>query len=138
MLILQVTPKKKAVGLFKGEIWIDAVTGMPLREAGQFVKTPSLFLKKIAFVRDYEIRDGVAYPLHIQSTVDTRIVGRAELEISFSNFSRDNADDDAAASDGSDTAAAATAPETHTSDLSTAPEPINKPSTPGAAGGPEL
>jgi len=65
--------------LFKGEIWIDAATGMPIREAGQFVKTPSLFLKKIAFVRDYEIRDGVAYPLHIQSTVDTRIVGRAEL-----------------------------------------------------------
>lgn len=138
MLILQVTPKKKAVGLFKGEIWIDAATGMPLREAGQFVKTPSLFLKKIAFVREYEIRDGVAYPLHIQSTVDTRIVGRAELEISFSNFSRDNADDDATAGDGTDTAATAPAAETHTSDLSTAPEPINKPSTPGTADGPEL
>ncbi len=135
MLILQVTPKKKAVGLFKGEIWIDAATGMPLREAGQFVKTPSVFLKKIAFVRDYEIRDGVAYPLHIQSTVDTRIVGRAELEISFSNFSRDNGEDE--------TTAAGTAPaeETHTSDLSAAPESINKPSETGSpelSGGPEL
>jgi hypothetical protein len=138
MLILQVTPKKKAVGLFKGEVWIDAATGMPLREAGQFVKTPSVFLKKIAFVREYEIRDGVAYPLHIQSTVDTRIVGRAELEISFSNFSRDNGDDQATAGD-SDTVGAAAAPEaTHTSDLSGAPETINKPSTPGTADGPEL
>ena len=131
MLILQVTPKKKAVGLFKGEIWIDAATGMPLREAGQFVKTPSLFLKKIAFVRDYEIRDGVAYPLHIQSTVDTRIVGRAELEISFSNFSRDSAEDDATAGVESDTAV----PVTHTSDFSAAPETINKPPEPG---GPQL
>ncbi len=130
MLILQVTPKKKAVGLFKGEIWIDAVTGMPLREAGQFVKTPSVFLKKIAFVRDYEIRDGVAYPLHIQSTVDTRIVGRAELEISFSNFSRDNGEDEASAGVSSTPAEV-----THTSDLSAAPETIHKPSEPG---GPEL
>jgi hypothetical protein len=134
MLILQVTPKKKAVGLFKGEVWIDAATGMPLREAGQFVKTPSVFLKKIAFVRDYEIRDGVAYPLHIQSTVDTRIVGRAELEISFSNFSRDNGEDASVGAD-SDTAGVASAPETHTSDLSAAPESINKPSE---SGGPEL
>ncbi|MDP8988472.1 MAG: hypothetical protein M3N41_00135 [Acidobacteriota bacterium] len=138
ILILQVTPKKKAVGLFKGEIWIDAATGMPLREEGQFVKTPSLFLKKIAFVREYEIRNGVAYPLHIQSTVDTRIVGRAELEISFSNFSRDHAEDEAAEDDGSGTAAAAPAPEAHTWDVSTAPEPIHMPGTPGAADGPEL
>jgi hypothetical protein len=95
--IVGVTPKKKAVGLFKGEIWIDADNGMPIRESGQFVKSPSVFLKKIAFVRDYELRDGIAFPVHIQSTVDTRIVGRAELEIRFSNFSRqDNADDEAA------------------------------------------
>jgi len=101
--ILEVTPKKKAVGLFKGELWIDADTGMPIREAGQFVKTPSVFLKKIAFVRDYELRGGVAFPVHIQSTVDTRIVGRAELEISFSNFSRqEGADDDAAGDAGTE------------------------------------
>jgi len=93
--VLGVTPRKKAVGLFKGEIWIDSESGMPIRESGVFVKTPSVFLKKIAFVRDYQLRDGVAYPVHIQSTVDTRIVGRAELEISFSNFSK-GADDDAA------------------------------------------
>ncbi|MEO8049400.1 MAG: hypothetical protein ABI833_03200, partial [Acidobacteriota bacterium] len=90
--ILEITPRKKAVGLFKGQLWIDAASGMPIRESGQFVKTPSVFLKKIAFVRDYEIRNGVAFPLHIQSTVDTRIVGRAQLDISFSNFSKEEID----------------------------------------------
>ena len=89
--VLDVTPRKKVVGLFKGELWIDAQTGMPVRESGQFVKNPSVFLKKIAFVRYYEMRDGVAFPVHIQSTVDTRIVGRAELAISFSNFSKQEA-----------------------------------------------
>jgi hypothetical protein len=97
MLVLQITPKKKAVGLFKGELWVDASTGMPIRESGEFVKTPSVFLKKIAFVRDYQLRDGVAFPLRIQSTVDTRIVGRAQLDISFSDFSKQEGADDSAA-----------------------------------------
>jgi hypothetical protein len=97
----QVTPRKKAVGLFKGELWIDAETGMPLRESGQFVKNPSVFLKKIAFVREYEIHDGVAIPKHIESTVDTRIVGRAELSIEYLNFTRpENSEDGAAGSGG--------------------------------------
>jgi hypothetical protein len=86
--VLQLTPKKKIVGLFKGELWIDSDTGMPLRESGQFVKNPSVFLKKIAFVRDYELRDGIAVPKRIESTVETRIIGRAEIQISFSNFAK--------------------------------------------------
>ena len=84
----QVTPRKKAVGLFKGELWLDAKTGMPVRESGSFVKSPSIFLKKIQFIRDYEIRDGVAFPARIESTVETRLVGRAELTINFSNVTK--------------------------------------------------
>jgi hypothetical protein len=87
LYVFQLTPKKKAVGLFKGELWLDAETGMPLRESGELVKNPSVFLRKVEFVRDYEIRDGVAIPSHIESTVDTRLVGRAELSILFTNFS---------------------------------------------------
>jgi len=99
--ILQVTPRRRAVGLFKGEVWIDAKTGMPVKEAGEFVKSPSVFLKKIEFVRDYEIRDGVSFPKRIESTVDTRLVGKAELEISFSHFTRpDEPEDDAVATPG--------------------------------------
>jgi len=86
--VLQISPKRKAVGLFKGELWVDSETGMPMREAGQFVKSPSVFLKKIAFVRDYEIAEGISIPKHIESTVDTRLVGRAELDISFSHFAK--------------------------------------------------
>jgi hypothetical protein len=94
--ILQITPRKKAIGLFKGELWVDSETGMPVREAGQFVKSPSVFLKKIAFVRDYELQDGMSIPAHIESKVDTRVVGLAELQISFSNFTWQAGDDDVA------------------------------------------
>jgi hypothetical protein len=135
--ILEVTPKKKAVGLFKGQIWIDAASGMPVREVGQFVKTPSVFLKKIAFVRDYQIRNGIAFPSHIQSTVDTRIVGRAELEINFSNFTReDSADDEITADAGSESNAPADAVQ-----HPPAPQPVGalqEIDTPGTAAAPEL
>src|SRR5436190_8887597 len=45
--VFNVTPRKKMVGLFKGEIWLDPATCMPLRESGHFVKNPSVFLKKV-------------------------------------------------------------------------------------------
>ena len=113
--IFQLTPRKKLVGLFKGELWIDGATGMPVREAGQFVKSPSVFLKKIAFVRDYEMQNGIAIPKHIASTVDTRLVGRAELQIAFSHFTRreSNPDSDGPAA----TSPAATSPDATDPDL---------------------
>jgi hypothetical protein len=85
--VFQVTPRKKRVGLYKGEIWIDAGTYLRVLESGRFVKNPSIFLKKVEFVRKYEIRDGIPVPLQIQSVVQTRLVGPAELTIDFTNFS---------------------------------------------------
>ena len=57
-----------------------------MQESGYLVKNPSIFLKKVAFVRKYEIRDGISVPREVQSVVDTRLVGKAELTIDFSNF----------------------------------------------------
>ncbi len=85
--IFQVSPRKKRVGLFKGELWIDAATYLPVRESGRLVKTPSIFLKKVDFVREYDIVDGHAVPKHIHSTIDTRFWGPAELNIDFHNLS---------------------------------------------------
>jgi hypothetical protein len=83
--IFQLTPKRKAVGLFKGELWLDGATGMPLKETGQMVKSGSAWLKSIRFVRDYEMRNGISILKHLQSTVDVRVVGKAELNADYSN-----------------------------------------------------
>ena len=85
--LFQVTPRKKRAGLFKGKVWIDAATYLRVQEAGYLVKSPAVFLKRVAFVREYEIRDGMSVPKRTESTVDTRIVGKAELTIDYSNFS---------------------------------------------------
>lgn len=93
--VFQLTPRRKAVGLFHGELWLDAETAMPVREAGRFVKSPSVFLKKIEFVREYQLQNGIAIPKHIESTADVRVFGRAELTIDYSNFSRQDFAEDA-------------------------------------------
>lgn len=91
--VFQVSPRRKRVGLFKGELWIDPQTYMPVREAGRFVKSPSIFLKKIEFVRTYEVKDGVAVPRHIESKVQTRIFGPVNVNVNFTNFSKDSGQD---------------------------------------------
>lgn len=95
--VFQLTPRKKRLGLFKGELWVDADTYMPLRESGRMVKNPSVFLKKVEFVRDYEIRDGIAFPRRMESLIQTRLVGMTKLDISFSGFSRTDGAQSAAA-----------------------------------------
>jgi len=84
--VLELKPKEKRLGLFKGELWLDDATYLPVREQGRFVKNPSIFIKKLDFVRNYEIKDGVAYLVHFEGKTDTRIVGRAELNADFSNY----------------------------------------------------
>lgn len=90
--LFEVSPKHKRRGVFQGQLWIDAVTFLRVQEAGYLVKSPSALLKRVAFVRKYQIRDGFSVPRQEQSVVDTRLgVGRAEMTIDFSNFSMDGA-----------------------------------------------
>jgi hypothetical protein len=84
--LFELNPKVKRVGLFRGWLWIHDATGLPVREQGELVKNPSIFLRRVSFVRNYEIRDGVAIPTRMDSTIDTRVVGRAEISIEFSNI----------------------------------------------------
>jgi hypothetical protein len=87
--MFQVTPKQKRESLFRGEVWIDAKTYLKVQESGYLVKNPSILVKKVAFIRKYEIQDGISVPKQVLSIVDTRLVGKAELTIDFTNFSAD-------------------------------------------------
>ncbi|HTT61691.1 MAG TPA: hypothetical protein VMG35_07615 [Bryobacteraceae bacterium] len=88
--VFHVTPRHKRVGLFKGEIWIDATTFLCVRESGRLVKPSSIFLKKIEFVKEYEIQGGISVPREIRSVAYTRLVGPAELTVVFRNISLAN------------------------------------------------
>ncbi len=86
--VFQLSPRKKKVGLFKGEMWLDTRTDQPVFEKGRFVKNPSIFFKKVEFLRFFDIKNGAAVPLYMTSTIDVRFIGKVEISINYSNFSQ--------------------------------------------------
>ncbi len=100
--VFQLSPRKKKVGLFKGEMWLDAKTDLPVFEKGRFVKNPSIFFKKVEFQRAFAIQNGLAIPQSMTSTIDVRLIGKVKLDINYSNFAQNN--DEAGDDDGSESA----------------------------------
>jgi hypothetical protein len=76
-----IKPRKKLPGLIKGELWLDGETGAVVRQSGYLVKNPSIFVRRINVTRETLIRAGFADELTTYLSVDTRLVGRAELTI---------------------------------------------------------
>jgi hypothetical protein len=84
--VFELNPRHQRPGLFRGQLWLDPQTFLPLREYGLFASSPSVFLRSVYFVRDYWIVEGIAIPRRIISNVDVRLVGEAYLEIWYSDF----------------------------------------------------
>jgi hypothetical protein len=57
------------------------------------VKNPSVFFKKVDFRRGFTIQNGLAVPAYLASTIDTRLVGKIEISINFSNFAQGRDDE---------------------------------------------
>lgn len=77
----RITPRRKRAGLIKGELWLNAETGVAVRQSGYLVKRPSLFVKRIDVTRETRFRDGIAEVRVTHVAVETRMVGRAELRV---------------------------------------------------------
>jgi hypothetical protein len=76
-----IKPRRTREGLIKGELWIDGETGAVIRQSGYLVKNPSIFVKRVALTRETGMRDGLAEERITHLSVDTRLIGRAELTI---------------------------------------------------------
>lgn len=79
--VYRLKPKRKRVGLFRGELWLDAATGAPLRVSGDLVKSPSIFVRGFHFVQDYRDLNQCSQPVRLLLTVQTRIAGQAEMAV---------------------------------------------------------
>lgn len=84
--VYEVKPHKKRVGLFKGKVYLDAATGELVRAQGRIAKSPSFFIKKIDFVQDYAHVNGFTLPLHLHSEAQTRIIGKAVVDITNRDY----------------------------------------------------
>jgi hypothetical protein len=79
--VYQLKPRQKRAGLFKGRIYVDVYTASLVRAEGRPVKSPSIFVKKIEFVQDYEDIGPYTFPVHMHSEATARIVGRAVVDV---------------------------------------------------------
>jgi hypothetical protein len=79
--VFQITPRHKREGLIKGELWLDERTGVPIRQSGRLVKSPSIFIKRIAITQENTVREGIIESRLTHITIETRLIGRAELVI---------------------------------------------------------
>ena len=79
--VFRLRPKRKRVGLLRGELWLDANTAAPLRVWGDFAKSPSIFVRSFRVVQDYENASGCSFPLRLLVTVQTRMVGIVEVTV---------------------------------------------------------
>lgn len=83
--VFQVSPRQKRVGLFKGEVWLDARTYLPVYEKGRLVKNPSVFFRQVEFEREFAILNGSTVPARMSSVIDTRLVGKVNLSVAYSS-----------------------------------------------------
>ncbi len=77
----QIKPRHKRPGLIRGEIWLDPGTGVPVRQFGRLVKSPSPFIRRVSVIRDNALRDGIVESRLTHIKVETRLIGQAELVI---------------------------------------------------------
>ena len=77
----RITPRKKRNGMIKGELWLDQTTGALVRESGYLVKSPSIWIKRVAITQQNTLRDGQVKSRLTHIYIDTRVIGRAELTI---------------------------------------------------------
>lgn len=94
--VFRLIPKHKRPGLFRGELWLDRATALPLREWGDLVKSPSRFLGHPRFVRDYSLAENRTRPRRLILTARAALVGDVQLTIWFGDEISPEGEDDSA------------------------------------------
>lgn len=82
-MIFELTPIRKMIGLFKGELWLEEDTGAEMRQTGRLVKNPSVIFKTADLTRDFVTANGVTYLSKVDYQANTRVIGRIELKMEF-------------------------------------------------------
>jgi hypothetical protein len=70
---------QRGKGLFRGELWLSAESGPPLRFWGDLLKSPSIFVRSFRSVQDYQMVHGCTKPLRLLPASATRIAARVEM-----------------------------------------------------------
>ena len=84
--VVQAVPKRADKYLFKGKIWIHAEEFAVVKIEGQPAVNPSVWIKRVDFVRRYQKVGEFWLPLNNQSTTRVRIFGKNTLTTDYDNY----------------------------------------------------
>jgi hypothetical protein len=77
----QLKPRRRRVGLLKGNLFLDAYTGSLVHLEGVPAKSPSVFLSKIRVSQDFADFGPFTLPVHLHSEAKASIVGRTIVDV---------------------------------------------------------
>lgn len=84
--VLEVTPRVPKKYLMRGRIWVDDVEFAIVRMEGSPAKNPSLWTRKVHFVRRYEKHGPFWLPSSLESESEVLIAGTSTLKIEYFEY----------------------------------------------------
>jgi Outer membrane lipoprotein-sorting protein len=84
--VVEAIPKRKDKYLFEGNIWIDSQDYAIVKIAGHPAKSPSFWLNRVDFVRQYQKIGDFWVPAKDETVVHVRLYGKKILTIDHQNY----------------------------------------------------
>jgi hypothetical protein len=84
--VLEVTPKSAKKYLMRGQIWVDQEDFAIVRMEGNPAKNPSIWTRKVRFVRRYEKHGPFWLPASVESETEIVVAGTSTLKIRYSDY----------------------------------------------------
>lgn len=94
--VLDVTPKSAKKYLMRGQIWIDKGDFAIVRMEGNPAKNPSIWTRKVRFVRRYEKHGRFWLPASVESESEILAAGSSTLTIRYLDYRIETRDEPAA------------------------------------------
>jgi|SRR5579859_44411 len=98
--VVRAIPKRKEIDLFEGKIWIDERDFAIVKIAGRLSKSPSLWIKRVDFVRQYQKVDEYWLLWKEEVSVDVRFYGAELLTINYNDYTVNSVETATASSSG--------------------------------------
>jgi hypothetical protein len=84
--IVHAVPKHKQTDLFDGKIWIDDKDFAIVKISGHLAKSPSFWIKRVDFVRNYQKIDGFWLLSREEAVSAIRMFGKETLTVDYKNY----------------------------------------------------
>lgn len=84
--VLDTNPKRKDKLLVRGKVWVDCSDYAIVRIQGELVKTPSMFVRKVHFTRDYTKVGDFWLPLRDASVSQLLMLGKSTMTVRYYDY----------------------------------------------------